>query len=325
MNELFKAAKAIDEQILAKYMDKTVTDCPDDSRALYWLAADMESILTNTDTSMDELLKFIRSLPDGNTVLRSVDVAKINRAAEIRGDFAEALDGVKSGSQLSGALGYGFSEKDIKNLAILHRDKPQYRKKIEDLLEECNFHKECGDFSDQKYDEYITEMEAPVVDTPDPKVMALAEYFDIDPERISKEYKNSDSLYRNCMYVIDGENRFYLADEKEADDLAKEIILEDIWSFKPDFIREHSRVLREGGDRAINALKNMQESMCESCSPLVRAMIDDLDLFVEDVIKTDGRGHFISMYDGKEHKQNGINIYFIDTDEIEKEVEMEER
>ena len=59
MSEFFKAAKAIDEQILAKYMDKTVTDCPDDSRAIYWLAADMETILTNTDTSMNELLKFI--------------------------------------------------------------------------------------------------------------------------------------------------------------------------------------------------------------------------------------------------------------------------
>lgn len=321
MNELYKAAKAIDEQIIAKYMDKTrfsVTECPDDSRALYWLAADMESILVNTDTSMDELLKSIRSLPDGDTVIRSIDIAKVNRAAEIRRDFAKALDGAEHGSELSGDLYYSFSEKDIENLAILHRDRPEYREKIEDLLEDCNFHKECGDFCDRKYDEYI-------LDKADPKVIALAEYFDIDPDRISKEYEDGDSLLHNCMYVIDNENRFYLADEKESDKLAKEIILEDIWAFKPDFIREHSRIIKDGGDRAMEVLKNMQESMCESCSPLVRAMIDDLDLFVKDAIKADGRGHFISMYDGKEHKQNGINIYFIDTDEIEKEVEMEER
>ena len=316
MSEFFKAAKAIDEQILAKYMDKTVTDCPDDSRAIYWLAADMETILTNTDTSMNELLKFIRSLPNGDAVIGSVNIADINRAAEIRGDFAKALDGVEYGSQLSGALGYGFSDKDINNLAILHRDRPEYREKIEDLLEDCNFHKECGDFYNQKYDEYI-------LDKQDPKVVALAKYFDIDPDRISKEYEDGDSLLHNCMYVIDGENRFYLADEKESDKLAKEIILDDIWAFKPDFIREHSRIIKDGGDRAMEVLKNMQESMCESCSPLVRAMIDDLDLFVKDAIKADGRGHFISMYDGKEHKQNGINIYFVDTDEIEKEVDKE--
>ena len=249
-------------------------------------------------------------------MIGSVNIADINRAAEIRGDFAKALDGVEYGSQLSGALGYGFSDKDINNLAILHRDRPEYREKIEDLLEDCNFHKECGDFYNQKYDEYI-------LDKQDPKVVALAKYFDIDPDRISKEYEDGDSLLHNCMYVIDGENRFYLADEKESDKLAKEIILDDIWAFKPDFIREHSRIIKDGGDRAMEVLKNMQESMCESCSPLVRAMIDDLDLFVKDAIKADGRGHFISMYDGKEHKQNGINIYFVDTDEIEKEVDKE--
>lgn len=80
-----------------------------------------------------------------------ISVDKAYREAEIRRDFAAALKKVKHGYDLSGALGYGFSNEDLTNLAILHKEN-RYRNKIEDLLTDCNFHEACqlmssGDYS----------------------------------------------------------------------------------------------------------------------------------------------------------------------------------
>ena len=77
----------------------------------------------------------------------------------IRNDFKTALEEVEEGTELSGILGYGFSDEDIQNLAIVHRDNEELREKIEDLLTDCNFHSECGLLSEGKYDELIKEEE----------------------------------------------------------------------------------------------------------------------------------------------------------------------
>ncbi len=78
---------------------------------------------------------------------------------EVRSDFKAAFDQVENGSELSGTLDWGFSDEDIANLAIIHRDFPEYRKKVYDLLEDCNFHKENHDFENGDYDKYLGALE----------------------------------------------------------------------------------------------------------------------------------------------------------------------
>lgn len=78
----------------------------------------------------------------------------IKREAEIRSDWAAALRSVKDGSDLSADIRYGFSELDLSILAKLHK-RNHFRTKIEDLLEDCNFHVECSDFSEGNYSKYI--------------------------------------------------------------------------------------------------------------------------------------------------------------------------
>ena len=46
----------------------------------------------------------------------------------------------------------------------------------------------------------------------------------------------------------------------------------------------------------------MQGKLCESANELVLALIDDMDKFVSDAISSDGRGHFLSYYDGEEQE-----------------------
>lgn len=73
---------------------------------------------------------------------------------EIRRDFATALRSEKNGAALSGTLGWSFSDEDLKNLAKLHNSN-KFRKKIEDMLTDCNFHYECGLMSSKDYSKWL--------------------------------------------------------------------------------------------------------------------------------------------------------------------------
>ena len=74
--------------------------------------------------------------------------------ATIRHDFAAALRNCKKGTDLSFKLHFAFSDNDITELAKLHKSN-KFRKKIENLLEDCNFHYECGKFAKNEYDEFL--------------------------------------------------------------------------------------------------------------------------------------------------------------------------
>ena len=79
--------------------------------------------------------------------------------ATIRLNWADALKGVLKGYKLSSAIGYGLTGEDIAALAALHK-KNRYRKKIEDLLEDINYHTECEDFSHGRYEKYLISQKA---------------------------------------------------------------------------------------------------------------------------------------------------------------------
>jgi hypothetical protein len=53
----------------------------------------------------------------------------------------------------------------------------------------------------------------------------------------------------------------------------------------------------------------MQGELCESANPIIEALIEDMDHFVSDAISSDGRGHFISRYDGEENEEGEFYIY----------------
>lgn len=83
-----------------------------------------------------------------------VSVDDAYKEATIRKDFEAALKAVKKGSNLSSDLRYGFSDDDLTQLAKLHKAN-RFRKKIEDLLEDCNFHYECGLMIRGDYSEWL--------------------------------------------------------------------------------------------------------------------------------------------------------------------------
>lgn len=109
-----------------------------------------------------------------------------------------------------------------------------------------------------------------------------------------------------------GDNRFgagggeYLVlTDDEADARAKEYIEESLWAFNAGFIIDHSKLPPE----AEEMVKFFQEEKCEGANDTIRALIDDMDELVGDAVAADGRGHFLSPYDGEEHEQGRFFIY----------------
>jgi hypothetical protein len=94
----------------------------------------------------------------------------------------------------------------------------------------------------------------------------------------------------------------------EANEACKAYIRENLWAFRIEFLEAHSDVITS---RNAGAIHKMQEALCEDANEVVSALVRDFDALVEDAIASDGRGHFLSSYDGEEHEiaYNGETYY----------------
>lgn len=140
------------------------------------------------------------------------------------------------------------------------------------------------------------------------KARALADFLEVGLEEIT------EGTYYDNSLTCDGAEYMVLTDE-QADERAREEILNSLWAFNPDFIIRHcsnfETMTEEEVESAIRSLEYAQRS-CENANGLVFALIDDIGDFVEDAINADGRGHFIAYYDGVENEQDGYYIYRVD-------------
>ncbi len=96
---------------------------------------------------------------------------------------------------------------------------------------------------------------------------------------------------------------YMILTDDEADQSAREYILDSVWAFKPSFLANHSDVDEE--------IFEMLQDKCESANDVITNSIKDIDDFIEDAIISDGRGHFINNYDGSEEELNNFFIYRI--------------
>lgn len=102
-----------------------------------------------------------------------------------------------------------------------------------------------------------------------------------------------------------GGEEYRVLTEYEADEAARAYIDDSLWAFNADFILEHSKVSRydeQTFNRTVKALERMQELLCEDANAIVEALIEDLGDFEDEAIDSDGRGHFLAMYDGEENE-----------------------
>lgn len=132
------------------------------------------------------------------------------------------------------------------------------------------------------------------------RIEVLAKYLDCQPDEIS-EAKYGENTFehgsRGCLVLTD----------LEADEAGKAAIKDSLWAFNLEFISSHTKHGLE--DCQIKAMREAQGQLCESFSPIVEALIEDMDHFCDDAMSADGRGHFLSDYDGEENEEGEYYIY----------------
>lgn len=128
------------------------------------------------------------------------------------------------------------------------------------------------------------------------KKEALTKFLEIETDEIEVNQYNEAILEANG-------HEYLVCTDEEAGEEAKERILDSIWAFNPEFLRAH---LPDGMTEDV--IKTIQ-TLCEGANEPLKAMIEDIDHFVDDAISTDGRGHFISGYDGEENEEDEYFIY----------------
>ena len=92
----------------------------------------------------------VKAILEGKDIQQSIAVNE-----KTKFDLKKALQKCEKGSELSGKLDYGLSDEELITLAKLHKENPDLRVKIEDLLTDINFHSECADFEKGRYDKYL--------------------------------------------------------------------------------------------------------------------------------------------------------------------------
>lgn len=146
----------------------------------------------------------------------------------------------------------------------------------------------------------MSSAQASTTTTTEQRIEALARFLGVDPSDITT------CSYDECLFDYGRKSYLVLTDE-EADDRCRDRITDSLWAFNASFIASHTR--NGLSSECTKALGEMQGRLCESASPIVEALIEDIDDFVSDAISADGRGHFLSSYDGNENEEGDFFIY----------------
>lgn len=113
--------------------------------------------------------------------------------------------------------------------------------------------------------------------------------------------------YGLWVVEIDGEE-YAVGTDEECDNACRDYIKDSLWAFLSVFVHQFTQVpIHINGVR--DAMEHWQQNECESCNDDLLDMVGDrFDELVEAAVKADGRGHFLSSYDGEEMELSG-NLY----------------
>jgi len=147
------------------------------------------------------------------------------------------------------------------------------------------------------YDGNIIKMVYPLAET---KQEALAKFLNIDIQEIEEAQDE---------YFDTPESEYLVLTDEEADEATKNYIADSLWAFNISFLKQF---LNENlYDEAETRLKPLQEK-CESGNETIKVLVNwdkQADDIVSEAIAWDGRGHFLSSYDGEENEEGEYFIY----------------
>ena len=131
------------------------------------------------------------------------------------------------------------------------------------------------------------------------RMKALAEYLEVDADDLSEGYHDT--------VVEHGSSQYLVLTAEEADQQAADYIRETVWAFQGWFIADHAPQGLTAED--IDALRG---DKCEDANDALIALIeagDGMADFIDAAIAADGRGHFLSSYDGEEKEDDKATCF----------------
>jgi len=133
-------------------------------------------------------------------------------------------------------------------------------------------------------------------------IQALAIHLGVDKD----ELKLASYSYFGLQVFKLGGDEYAVGDDEQAGEALYEYIEQSVWAFRASFIASECNLPDSEG-----MIKAAQEK-CESANDGILAMIKGtcgLKSFVDSAESADGRGHFLSHYDGNENEVDGFFIY----------------
>ena len=134
----------------------------------------------------------------------------------------------------------------------------------------------------------------------DERAVALANALSIDIADVEETPYGEGRAY-------DAEGGEYMVlTDVEADEMAADYIADTLWAFNPSFLTGYGAFVElEPED-----IERLRGDRCEGINGAFRRMVgDDLEELIRDAIAADGRGHFLSCYDGEELEEGDWFIY----------------
>lgn len=124
-----------------------------------------------------------------------------------------------------------------------------------------------------------------------------AKQLTIDELKVKALMLSQDLSEEDAQRYFDDKDYLVFTDE-EADEMAADYIKDSLWAFNASFLAGETGIDEE-------VFKAIQDNnRCESNNEAISRLIDDMDSFVKAAISADGRGHFMSSYDGNETEVN---------------------
>lgn len=132
------------------------------------------------------------------------------------------------------------------------------------------------------------------------KHKALAAFLECEPSEL-EESRHDASAFEQ------GSREYLVLTDSEADEKAREYIVDSLWAFNASFLASYTGL----PDEVFTALQDKCEGANDTFRKLVERADGGIDGLIAEAISADGRGHFLNNYDGNENEQGEFFIYQI--------------
>lgn len=129
---------------------------------------------------------------------------------------------------------------------------------------------------------------------------ALAQFLSVDPSEVSEL---SYDHYGLPHFSADG-GEYAVGTDQEADEAGTEAVRSSLWAFNASFILSECGLPMELEE----AIAAFTSEKCESANDAIEALVErccknGVEEFAQSAFSADGRGHFLSGYDGEENEE----------------------